>query len=104
MELYNLRKKLKVSQQTLAKKTGIPQSSISSYETGKTGPDANALITLADFFHVSMDILAGRNFQGVDFSRFTDEKYALLSKIADLSLSDCAKVSGYIDALNEKSK
>lgn len=41
--------------------TGIDQKTLSNYETGKTQPDANALIRLADFFHVSIDYLVGRS-------------------------------------------
>ena len=40
--------------------TGIDQRTISNYETGKTSPDAYALIKLADFFDVSIDYLVGR--------------------------------------------
>ena len=45
---------------TCGKSTGIDQKTLSNYETGKTQPDAKALIALADFFHVSIDYLLGR--------------------------------------------
>jgi len=44
----------------VAEATGIDQKTLSNYETGKTQPDAKALIALADFFHVSIDYLLGR--------------------------------------------
>jgi transcriptional regulator with XRE-family HTH domain len=37
-------------QSDLAAATGIDRRTISNYETGKTAPDAYALIRLADFF------------------------------------------------------
>lgn len=40
--------------------TGIDQKTLSNYETGKTRPDSEALILLADFFDVSIDYLVGR--------------------------------------------
>lgn len=41
--------------------TGIDQKTLSNYETGKTRPDSDALILLADFFDVSIDYLVGRS-------------------------------------------
>ena len=41
--------------------TGIDQETLSNYETGKTRPDSDALILLADFFDVSIDYLVGRS-------------------------------------------
>ncbi len=41
--------------------TGIDQKTLSNYETGKTRPDSDALILLADFFDVSIDFLVGRS-------------------------------------------
>lgn len=40
--------------------TGIDQKTLSNYETGKTRPDSDSLIRLADFFDVSIDYLVGR--------------------------------------------
>ena len=58
--LRDLREDRDLRQSDLAKATGIDQRTISNYETGKTAPDAYALIKLADFFNVSIDYLVGR--------------------------------------------
>ncbi len=58
--IRDLREDMDLRQSDLAKKTGIDQRTISNYETGKTSPDAYALIKLADFFGVSIDYLIGR--------------------------------------------
>lgn len=58
--IRDLREDLDLRQSDLAQKTGIDQRTISNYETGKTLPDAYALIKLADFFNVSIDYLVGR--------------------------------------------
>ena len=58
--IRDLREDMDLRQCDLAKKTGIDQRTISNYETGKTAPDAYALIKLADFFDVSIDYLIGR--------------------------------------------
>ena len=58
--IKDLREDRDMRQSDLASATGIDQRTISNYETGKTAPDAYALIRLADFFDVSIDYLLGR--------------------------------------------
>ena len=58
--IKDLREDKDMRQSDLARATGIDQRTISNYETGKTAPDAYALIKLADFFDVSIDYLVGR--------------------------------------------
>lgn len=61
--IRDLREDMDLRQSDLAERTGIDQRTISNYETGKTAPDAYALIRLADFFDVSVDYLLGRTQQ-----------------------------------------
>lgn len=58
--IKDLREDRDLRQSDLAAATGIDQRTISNYETGKTAPDAYALIKLADFFDVSIDYLVCR--------------------------------------------
>ena len=58
--IKDLREDMDLRQSDLARETGIDQRTISNYETGKTAPDAYALIKLADFFNVSIEYLVGR--------------------------------------------
>lgn len=59
-ELKQLRKEFELTQEALAKATGITQSQISYYECGKHSPSIEDCIVLADFFGVSLDELVGR--------------------------------------------
>lgn len=47
------------TQREIAKETGIAQSTIANYETGRTEPDIENLGILADFYGVSTDWLIG---------------------------------------------
>lgn len=47
------------TQREVAKETGIPNSTIANYETGRTEPDIENLGILADFYRVSVDWLLG---------------------------------------------
>ncbi len=68
--IKELREELNIRQIDLSKATGIDQRTISNYETGKTSPDAFALIKFADFFNVSVDYLLKRT----DDVEFTPRK------------------------------
>ncbi|MBE6536627.1 MAG: helix-turn-helix transcriptional regulator [Ruminococcaceae bacterium] len=68
--IKDLREDRDLRQSDLAKETNIDQRTISNYETGKTLPDAYALVRLADFFGVSIDYLLCRT----DTDFFSEEK------------------------------
>ena len=58
--LVGLRKKQKITLQTLADILEIKQPSVSAYEVGKAFPTAHNLIKIALYFNVSIDFLIGR--------------------------------------------
>jgi transcriptional regulator with XRE-family HTH domain len=47
-------------QQQLAEIIGVSQQSVNKYENHSIEPDIQTLITIADFFHTSVDYLIGR--------------------------------------------
>ena len=58
--LKALRKQRKLTQVALQLQTGIEQSLLSKYETGERIPPTETLITLADFYNVSIDYILMR--------------------------------------------
>ena len=60
---YRIRKG--VTQETVAQAVYCSQQSIARYEKDQV-PDLDTLIRLADFFHVSLDELAGRKYPVTD--------------------------------------
>ena len=59
--IADLREDSDVKQVTLASYLKVKQSTYSDYENGKINIPVDALITLADFYHVSLDYLVGRS-------------------------------------------
>ncbi len=55
-----LRKTREIGQMQLAKVLNISTKTVSHWETGYTEPSIAQLISLADFFDVSIDELVGR--------------------------------------------
>lgn len=68
LRIRALREDRDLRQIDVADATGIDQKTLSNYETGKTLPDAEGLVRLADFFGVSIDYLVGR----VDVNIYSD--------------------------------
>ncbi len=60
MRLRELRKAQGISQLKLAMDLNTNQNTISRYETGEREPGITELITLADYFDVSVDYLLER--------------------------------------------
>jgi transcriptional regulator with XRE-family HTH domain len=59
--LKELRKLHKVTQKQISTETAIAERVYQSYEYGKVIPTATTLVTLADYFDVSLDYLVGRS-------------------------------------------
>ena len=58
--LKQLREERRLSQQGLALKLHVSQSTIRAYEVGDRTPDLETLIAIGRFFDVSLDYLIGR--------------------------------------------
>lgn len=71
----------------VATATGIDQRSLSNYETGKTLPDSDTVIKLAEFFGVTCDYLLGVS------ERNLDNVQAVISELEDIRtrLADLAR-------------
>ena len=59
--LITLRKEFKVPQSSIAKAVGVSTTHYQNYEYGKHEPTTTILISLADYFDVSLDYLVGRS-------------------------------------------
>ena len=55
--LKEIRKKRKFSQLKVAMDLSISRETISYYENGKRSPDVDTLLTLSNYFNVSVDFL-----------------------------------------------
>ena len=58
--LRKLRLEKKKTQLNVQMETGIEQALLSKYESGKRIPPTETLVTLADYYDVSMDYIMGR--------------------------------------------
>lgn len=83
-----------ISQQTLANTIGTTQQSINMYENHKIEPDINTLISLADYFDVTVDYLIGRTDEN---NQPLSDSNSLLSKYSKLNKSEKICIDTLID-------
>ena len=60
IQLYELRMQAGISQKKLASDLQMSTGNLCDWEKGRTQPDVEKLIKLADYFDVSLDELTGR--------------------------------------------
>ena len=75
--LYNLRKKQKISQEKLAEKIGVSRQSVSKWERGESYPDITFLPALANVFETSIDLLLGMDTIRAEETRLSIHKKAV---------------------------
>ena len=69
--LYNLRKKQKISQEKLAEKIGVSRQSVSKWENGTAYPEMNRIFELCKIFHCKLNDLVNDNI--LDFDSVDEE-------------------------------
>lgn len=98
--LYNLRKRNKMSQEKLAEKIGVSRQSVSKWENGTAYPEINRILELCKIFHCQLNDLVNDkilDFYSLDEDvkmsvvKFNKEKQRKL-KIASKTISICSKV------------
>lgn len=96
--LKELRKKKRMTQEELGKVINVSKVSISGYETGSRSPDRETLVSLADFFDVSVDFLLGREESGINNKPLTIAAH-IDDDVTDEEMED---ILNYIEFIKNK--
>lgn len=103
--MNNLRKIRLLSGKTQAETAKIisaTQNTYSNYELGKTQPDMDTLIVLADYFHTTIDALLGHDVPYLlDKSTLTEKQRTILELLPEMSDNVCERAEAYISGLIE---
>lgn len=91
------------TQLEIANIIGSTQNTYSNYETEKTEPAIKTLITLADYYGVSLDYLCGRQFNN-QVGYIPEDRKELVRLMLKLDEEDVSKLFGYASALIENKK
>lgn len=98
MRLLELRKQNNKSQQEIADLLNIRQNNYSKYELGKTEPNINSLIKLADYYNVSIDYLVGRDWHN-DIGYLTPKQMECVKLIKQLDDNQISTAMGIMTTL-----
>ncbi len=98
MKLKKLREEHKLNQIEIAKIANCSQSNYSKYELEKLEPDLNTLISLADYYNVSLDYLCDRQWNN-QIGYIPDSKKEVVQLVLQLNEINTAKAIGYIGGL-----
>ena len=71
--ILSLRKSFGIKQSELAKILNVTTSTVSHYESGTNIPSVSALISLADYFGVSVDYILGQTSIKMDWRTYSRE-------------------------------
>lgn len=101
MRIKELRQKMNLSQDKLAKELGLAQTTLYNYETGRNDPSVETLIHLADFFNVSVDELIGRETNFININLLSEDEAYLIRKILKMKPLELEKTKAYVTGLTE---
>ncbi len=96
IRLYELRTDRELSQRAIAAQMNISQATYNNWENSKTQPSIEQLITLANFFEVTVDYLIGREEGGFPKKAVAD---GLICEYRQLSDEDKNTVNSLIRRL-----
>ena len=102
-----LRQKHKISQQVLAEAMNIPRTTLGDYERGKTEPNLEMLVKLAEYFKVKLDDLLRKNLSHEDLEVLRNKDLRVLAISVDsenkgnIELVDTKAEAGYLDSFQD---
>ena len=105
--LKYLRRKTKISQQVLANSIGVARTTLGDYERGRTEPDIESLIALADYFDVPIDALLRKDLKKEDYEIIRNKDFRVLAITIDsenrenIELVDTKAEAGYLESFND---
>lgn len=94
MNLRNIREKQRKKQNQVSKDLNLNPVTYNGYETGKSEPNIETLIKLADYYNVSMDYLIGRQF-GNEIGYLSKEELEFVKMYLKLNQQNKYKIAGY---------
>ena len=102
LRLQEIREERNILQKDLANRLDKTRACISSWETGKTEPDIESLIKIADILDVSLDYLLGRSDDGGIIkieTQLSGEQKELLELFGKMSTKNRNQLLGFAKAL-----
>lgn len=97
--IKELRKAKNMKQVELANAISVSQAALSGYETGKYEPDFDTLQRIAEFFHVSIDYILGRDEKKPAPISESELDAELIERLCNLTPEEKDKVDAFVQGL-----
>ena len=100
MKLKELRQKYNLTQKDMAKIINKTPTGYGYYETERSEPDIKTLIKLADYFHITLDELVGREQSNIiDKGLLNDVEIDIIDKLLQLDRDNQLRLQAYTYSL-----
>lgn len=94
--LEELLKSHKISQSKLADILQITQSAVNKYVLGKAEPSLENLCKIADYFHISLDELVGRDTRLINTACLDNKTQEVINTVLNMSPDEVEKLLNII--------
>ena len=105
--LKYLRKKNHISQRILGNTIGVGRSTVGDYERGRYEPDISTMISIVDYFNISIDALLRKDLKNEDYEIVRNKELRILAITVDsddnenIELVNAKAEAGYIESFND---
>lgn len=101
--MENLRKLIYLNgnQKNIAKDLNISPQTFNNYVNGKTDPDIKTLIKIADYFHVSLDELVGRETNMINLNCLEENDAYIIKKLLKMNQMEKLRTKAFVMGLTE---
>ena len=101
--IRDLREDRDLTQEELCKQLYMHKTTYTNYEQGKHTVPLDFAVTIADFYDVSLDYIAGRtnNKKGVQNASFPKDELDLIDKFSSLTERNKGKLEQFLEQLIE---
>lgn len=99
MDLSYIRKNQNKTQLQVAKDLNIEPTTLCNYEKGKSEPSVETLCKLADYYHVSLDELVGRESKNINLEALEPNVKTLIQKILGMNKVQQAQTIAFVNSI-----
>ena len=99
MLLKEKRKKLGLTQDDIAKKLGVHNTTYGNWELGKTEPNLTDLVKLADILNATTDELLGRNLDLINLNYLEDDQSLIIKAVLRMNKEQLMYTKKFVQSM-----
>lgn len=99
MLLKEKRKKLGLTQDDIAKKLGVHNTTYGNWELGKTEPNLTDLVKLADILNATTDELLGRNLDLINLNYLEDDQSLIIKAVLRMNKEQLSYTKRFVESM-----